>query len=359
MKHWQETRDIARRVLEAAASGQFIALATVIEIAGSAYRRPGAKLCVDAHGDTWGGVSGGCLEADVRELGLGSIQSGASCLRHYETGSDEDTLWGLGLGCDGQVRVFIQRIAPESQVLWSKVNELLEGDDAIVLATIVSGDAAARSVLFARGVMIASTTGDGDLDRTLTEHAANLVVSGASRLESLGSSSVFFDVLRPPPRLLVIGAGDDAMPLVAMASDLGFRASVVDHRPAYLSADRFPNATLVPARPENGLAPIRLTADTWAVVMTHTLVRDRAWVSALLDSPVAYIGVLGPRTRVSDLLDELGARAAPRVFGPVGLDIGADGPEQIALAVLAEVLAVRSRRQPQHLRDREVPIHAR
>jgi xanthine/CO dehydrogenase XdhC/CoxF family maturation factor len=146
---------------------------------------------------------------------------------------------------------------------------------------------------------------------------------------------------------------------VSYAAAAGFRVVVVDHRSAYLTAERVPEAwKRLPLRPEE---PGELPSgrDTFAVVMTHSLKRDTEWVRRLLAADVSYIGLLGPRARTSRILEEAGAPAQGRVFGPVGLDLGADGPEQVALSIVAELLAVRSGREPRHLREREVALHAR
>ncbi len=359
MKHWQETREILRRLAEAVAAERAVAVATVVHIEGSAYRRPGAKLLIEASGTTVGGVSGGCLEADVRDVALGVMRDHAPSLCHYDTGSDENTVWGLGLGCDGKIDVFVQPVTFGAMDVWNSTRELLEGNQPFALSTVVSGAEAGGSIGALGGEAIASSTGNAALDRELASEAAARLAAAESRLETIGSATVFTEVLHPPPWLVILGAGDDAMPLARLASLMGFHVAVADHRSAYLTEDRFPSASrLVNLRPDGDIGGLALGHDCYTVVMTHSLAHDREWVRRLLDSPVAYIGVLGPRTRVRSMLDKLGAAGSHRVFGPVGLDLGADGPEQIALSVLAEALAVRSCRQLRHLRERSEPIHA-
>ncbi len=359
MKHWQETRDILYRAAASVAAGRAVALATVVRIAGSAYRRPGAKLLIEPSGNTLGGVSGGCLEADVREIGRGVAAGGAPVLRRYETGADENTVWGLGMGCDGTVDVFVQAITATSTDLWNEVRRLLDGGEPFAISTVLSGDAAGRSIITLDGKAVAGTTGDGLLDVEIVRCAGAQVAARRSHIEDIETATVFTDVLIPPPWLVVCGAGDDAIPLVRLASSTGLRVAVADHRSAYLDAKRFPEASmLVEARAEHGLGELPVGSDCFGVVMTHSADQDREWVRHLLDSPVPYIGVLGPRTRVEKMLDELGVAGQKRVFGPIGVDIGADGPEQIAVSILAEILGVRSGRQPSHLRERKVAIHA-
>ena len=202
--------------------------------------------------------------------------------------------------------------------------------------TIVAGPDAGRSVVL-----------DGTAGET------------PSRLATEGDRTVFTDVLRPPATLIVCGAGDDARPLVAFAADAGFAVTVVDHRQAFLTADRFPSARrLVHLRPDGDLDALRVGGRTLVVIKTHSFAHDRDWLRGFLASSAQYIGVLGPRPRADEMLGELNASGDPRVFAPVGLNVGADGPEQIAISVVAELLAVLSRQQPGHLREKGEAIHA-
>jgi len=360
MNHWKETAEILSRLAELKATGRRAALATVVRISGSAYRRPGAKFLIEETGDTLGSVSGGCLEADVREVAKAVRATGRPSLRHYSTGADEDMVWGLGLGCNGLVDVFVQS-ATEGPLaeLAGRIETLLDGDATFVLATALDGG----------GVLVAGpdgtvdgTLGSAALDALAVEHARGLAPAGRSAVHTLGERQVFFEVLPAPPHLIVCGAGDDARPLVAYAADAGFRVTVVDHRPALLEPSWFPRAArLILARPEE---PVDLPAATRSlgVVKNHALNQDREWVRRLLAAGVPYVGVLGPRKRTETILQEIGADLAPahtrRVFGPVGLDLGADGPRQVALAIVAELLAFIAGREPRHLAERKEAIHA-
>ena len=359
MKQWQETSQILERV---ARGSRPLALATVVKIEGSSYRRPGAKLLIEEEGGTMGGVSGGCLEADVREVGLAALKDGHCRLRHYETGADDDTVWGFGLGCDGTVQIFVQPLPVETRRVLSRVRELLDGERPFVVSTVLGGDAAGRVVLVDPDGVGDGSTGDTRLDREVaTRNKEGLAGGGGgggggrqSTQWGDDSARVFTEVYEPPPRLVIFGAGDDAMPLTEFASRIGFRVTLVDHRPAYLQPERFPQATrLVTSRPEEGVQDIPFGPETYALVMTHSLAHDLEWVGHLLRTDVRYVGLLGPRTRTDKILEKVGGEEMDRVFGPVGLDIGADGPEQIALCIVAELLAVRSAREPGHLRERE------
>jgi xanthine dehydrogenase accessory factor len=341
MNHWKETAEILSRLAELRAAGRRAALATVVHISGSAYRRPGAKFLIEETGDTMGSVSGGCLEADVREVAQSVLATGRPSLRRYSTGADEDMVWGLGLGCNGQVAVFIQPATEGSLAdLTDRLRGLLAGDSPLVLHTVIEGE---------------------DMGATLLLDAESSGVHGRSGVQRIDGRDVFVEVLPPPPHLIVCGAGEDARPLVAYAAETGFRVTVVDHRPALLEPAAFPQASrLLHARPEESEKTLPPAERSLAVVKTHSLAQDREWVRRLLAAGLPYVGVLGPRLRTESILQEIGAadEEAGRVFGPVGLDLGADGPRQVAISIVAELLAFIAQREPRHLHERKEPIHA-
>ncbi len=432
MNHWKETAEIVARLGEIEAAGHRAALATVVRIVGSAYRRPGAKLLVEEGGGSLGSVSGGCLEADVREVAKAVLDSGQPWLRHYDT-ADESILWGLGLGCNGSVDVLVQpaTTGPLKRLL-PRLGELFAGDAPFALATLLPGgtepptttgaspsgggrqEANAGAVVLvesgglaaARGIAAAGP-GRGkpepaprELTDDLAARAQAALAAGASGVQEAGGRRIFVEVQQPPPHLLVCGAGDDAKPLVAYAADVGFRVTVIDHRPALLDPAWFaPASRRVVARPEDLDVDLPAPSRSLAVVKTHSLHHDREWVRRLLAAGLPYIGVLGPRARTESILRDVGAggagaagavagaadavaaartagaaarqgawgtasadggrpAAAERVFGPVGLDLGADGPRQVAVSIVAELLAFTAHREPRHLSERREAIHA-
>jgi xanthine dehydrogenase accessory factor len=361
MKHRRETGEIVARVGGVAAAGRRAVLATAIRITGSSYRRPGAKFLIEDDGSTLGGVSGGCLEADVRVIALDVMRTGKPRLLHYDTGPDDRTIWGLGLGCNGSVDIFVQSVnePPASEILQA-VHALLEEDaEPLAIATIVvAPDGVGRSLVVDANGVLAGTTGRPELDGSIARVAAVRLVEGVSRLDDIDGRLVFTDVLPAPPRLIVCGAGDDARPLVSYAADVGFSVTVVDHRSAYLSAERFPSARrMVHLQPDEDVAALGVNAETFVVIKTHSFARDRDWVNVLAQAGAGYVGLLGPRARKDEIVGQLGLNAA-KVFGPVGLDVGADGPEQIAVSIVAELLAVRAGRDGGHLHKKVETIHA-
>lgn len=361
MKRWKETAQIFGRVHRLPAAGKRAALATVVRVQGSAYRRPGAKLLIEQDGETLGSVSGGCLEADVREIALEVLLEGAPRLRHYDTGADDRVIWGLGLGCAGSVDVFVQdATVGDALKVAERVCELVEGDKPFALSTVVGGsEPAGRVLVVGPEGILAGTTGDPALDGEIAREASRRIAGRESKLQEVGSAEVFTEVLMPPPRLILFGANDDAIPICAYASDVGFRVTVVDHRPSLLPAQRFPGAVArLALRSEEDTGGLPLGPRTYAVVKTHSFAQDREWVRKLLDGGAAYIGLLGPRSRTQEILRQIGAEAGDRVYGPVGLDLGAEGSEQVALSIVAELLAAYSSREPAHLREKEAAIHA-
>ncbi len=288
MKHWQETAEILSQIAEQARAGRPAALATVVRTRGSAYRRPGAKFLVRADGTTSGGVSGGCLEADVRERALAVLRDRGCRLVHYDTGGDDWQPFALGLGCNGAVEVFLQpATTPAFVAAAARLRELLAGEAPFAIATVLAGGSAGHVSILAAG----------DAPPETVVHAPDGV-------------EVFADILRPPPHLVVFGAGDDALPLVRYAAEAGFRVAVVDHRPAYLSSERLAGEVRrFPLRAEDGVGSLPLGRDAFAVVKTHSLAQDREWIPAApRDRGRLHLGARPPRAR----------RGAPRRGGRGG-----------------------------------------
>ncbi|HMO49493.1 MAG TPA: XdhC family protein [Kiritimatiellia bacterium] len=327
MKTWKETRDVLREIQCARRAGHGCALAILTQVKGSSFRRPGAKLLIRADGALTGNVSGGCLEQDLRERALTAIAGSRQAVVHYNTGSDEDTVWGLGLGCDGELDLLLVPVLDDGWV--DRVLARMENHRPFALRW-----------------------------RLHQEHPTppEILEEEAPPRPSTDPET-FTETLTPPPDLVVIGAGDDALPLVELAALAGFRVTVSDHRPAYLAPERFPRAHAIRRlRPEDAPGVLPQTPGTMVVIKNHALHMDMAWAAYYAEAPIAYLGLLGPRKRCEKITATLPQPVAP-VFGPCGLDVGSEGAEQIALAVVTELLAVVNRRAPIHLRDRTGPIH--
>jgi xanthine/CO dehydrogenase XdhC/CoxF family maturation factor len=314
-----------------------MAMATVVATRGSTYRRAGARLLIPAEGEPVGNISAGCLEGDVARIGREVIAAGEPRLVEFDMTADDDAVWGYGLGCNGAIELFVE---PTAGALES-VGALRSGQGACLVIP-----------LGGPGVGLHRLETDGA--------AAAALRDGSPRVEEVGGERVYFEPLVPPLRLLVCGAGHDAIPLVRQAAELGWQVVVVDVRRALLTTERFPGASGF-ASPEPATAADALEPDerTAAILMNHNYLRDIAELRSFLDAPLAYLGVLGPRGRTEQMLAEIGApEAITRVRAPAGLDIGAEGAEEVAHAIVAEVLAVLHHRRGEPLRDRPGPIHA-
>lgn len=365
MKELREIVDAMRN----APSGTGL-LATVVETSGSTYRGPGARMLVLDDGSSAGSISGGCLEADVIERGRG-LAAGSCAVVTYDTRSDADVVWGLGLGCNGVVTVLVERVERDS-LDW--LGEALDLRRRVVCARVVSaGD---ESTALAGATLVLRSDGNGDelvtgdwppeLIDSVRKRAREALATGISRTVRLdmevGNVAVFVESIDPPLRLVIFGAGQDAIPLVRQAAMLGWDVTVADHRPVFATAARFPEARdVVCVRSELARERVGVDERTAVVVMTHNLVHDRALVEWLVGAPAFYVGVLGPRRRTERLVAELSSTDAEsllaRLHAPTGLDIGAESPEQIALAIVAEIEAVRAGHAAGFLRDRRGAIH--
>ncbi|MBS0376337.1 MAG: XdhC family protein [Proteobacteria bacterium] len=330
----------------AAASGP-AALATIVATAGSTYRKAGARMLIESGGRLTGLLSGGCLEQDLREHALAALADGAARIVEYDMRRDDDLVFGIGAGCEGAMRILVEPAGPATATLAAlraAGRELAAGRPA-ALAVLHVGPPAelgTRSHPAAESAPLAAALAPTCATVLATESSQHLRWQDAG-----GPREAWVQYLAPPPRVLICGAGPDAEPLVAQLRALRFAVTVVDHRPAYASAERFAGADVRLGAPAELATHADLGRCFAAVVMSHHLPSDAAYLAALAASPVGYVGLLGPRPRRERLLADLGAAAAallPRLHGPVGLDIGAVTPEGIALAIAAELHAAAAGR---------------
>lgn len=370
----KELEAIVTEAERARASGKSAALATVVSIEGSAYRLPGARMLIVDGRWIAGSISGGCLEDDVVLRAGEAIARGEALLTTYDTTSDDDIVFGVGLGCKGVITILIEPLRPAGHRadFLEFARSCLRNRTAGVAATVirVHGEVGAKtgSRLLSREGSIASEIGAAQL-RAKIEAETRSVSDSNPRVVTIalehGSAEVFIERIEPPTPLLVFGAGHDAMPVVRLAKELGWHVTVIDHRPAYGNAARFPAADrVVVCSPNDVPSQVQISPDTLALVMTHNYLRDLGLLEILLPSPVRYLGLLGPRRRTDQLLADLRdkgvtltAQQEARLYAPVGLDIGSEQPSEVALSILAEMLAVMTHHRGGHLRERKRPIH--
>jgi xanthine dehydrogenase accessory factor len=366
-----EIADVLSAIESLHAKGQKMALATIVAVRGSTYRRPGARLLVPEDGAPVGNISGGCLEGDVTDMARVVMAEGVARLAGWDLTADDDAVWGLGLGCNGAIEVFIEPAAQAAEVAGA-LRAALEEERPISVVTVVeSADGSvspgARIVVRPDGA-IHGTFGSAELDRQAIAAARELLASQRSEIRTFaGGVRAFVEVLEPPMRLVVCGAGHDAIPLVRAANVLGWSVAVVDDREAFLTPERFPAAVFFHVNaPEEAAKVAPIDERTHVVVMTHNFLRDKEYLRSLLGSPAGYIGMLGPAARTERILMELADEGVEvtafdrqRIHGPAGLDLGSEGPEEIAQSILAEIVAVRRGRAGGFLKERPGPIHDR
>jgi xanthine dehydrogenase accessory factor len=356
----RETEKILQVIRDVRAAGQRVAVATVVRVKGSAYRREGARLIVREDGTHECLLSGGCLEPAVAAAAAKVIATGVPIVASYDL--EEDSVLGLGIGCSGVVDIRIERVDDDPLTrAWLRV---LERAEAAVLVTPLSG---------ASGRLLVPD--DGEVLGGLSDSALQSQAIAAARArcrathphsgpERIGQAELFYEISERPDTVVIFGAGPDAGPVARLAGDLGLAVTVVDVREAFLTNERFPGATLVPSHAGEFPATVPLDARSFVVVMNHHLERDQASLRFALASDAPYIGLLGPRSRFQKLLAGLAAEgyappttALARVRSPVGLALGAETPEEIAVSILGEILAIRRGFEGGFLNGRDGRLH--
>ncbi|WP_306591980.1 XdhC family protein [Geothrix sp. 21YS21S-4] len=287
-----------------------LALATLLRVEGSSYRRPGTRLLTDGESVLRGSLSGGCLEGEILARAGNALADGLPRLLRYDLRGDADLVWGSGSGCEGVLDVLVERIdpvAPPPWMGWAK--EVLRDRRPLRLATALT---------------------DGFARRRLAE-------------DEDPEPGEVLEVIPPPVLLWILGASDDSRPLVRQARGLGWTVGVLDHRPAFARPERFPEADRVlSGHPAQRIPDLSLDARSAVVLMTHNYQKDLEALRELAASAAGYVGLMGSRSRSAKLQAELageGIRLGARFHSPVGLDLGAEDPETLALAILAEIQA--------------------
>ena len=363
-----------RRLLDAADTlarrGVGAVLATVVRVDGSSYRRPGARMLIGRDGSRLGTISGGCLERDLAEHAFFLTDAGPVTIA-YDT-RPGGAHAGLNLGCEGVVHVLLERLGGPDDPL-APLREVLDTATPAALATVYRATSVlgGRTLFRGTGVPPASATSfnaeERGRDARATEAAALTLRDGLPRTVALpAGGEALVERLDPPPPLLIFGAGEDAQPVADIAAAAGFAVTVIDRRPGLASRDRFPRAAATLTAEPDALADLPLSSWSAAVVMSHRFDDDGGYLAALLRSPVGFVGLLGSKRRAARLLTDLHRRGVSlgpaelsRLHAPVGLDLGSRGPEEIALSVVAEVVAWRNGRRGGPLGERHAPIYDR
>lgn len=330
------------------AQGQPVVLATVTETWGSAPRRPGAKLAFTPAGQIAGSVSGGCVEGEVIAQGQDALEAGEPRLLHF--GVADETAWSVGLACGGELEVFVTTLSP---TVLAAAQQWLAAGQAGAVVTAIDGptEFVGRQILVDRQGVTGSL---GAATGAAAAAARGALAAGESArlvLESAqGPLTLFVDAILPPPALLAIGGGHVTVALTRLAQVLGYETIVVDPRRAFASAERFPHVDrLIAAWPQQALSELDITSSTAIVLLSHDPKIDDPGLRLALESEAFYVGALGSRRTHARRRERLLQAGVPekkldRIHAPIGLDLGAQTPEEIALAVMAEIVAVRRRR---------------
>jgi xanthine/CO dehydrogenase XdhC/CoxF family maturation factor len=372
----KEINDIIQAFDKAQQEGRQTALATVVHVDGSSYRRPGARMLVTDDGQLTGAISGGCLEGDALRKALYVMNQQKAMLVTYDTMDDDDAMFGVGLGCNGIIQVLIE---PVNNQQTGNPIALLKAVAATrrkaVLATLFSlqnknGEQAGTCLLHTNNETILPSNHHFSFETGLLEDVKKVLSEETSVFNNYDTAAqtitAFIECIQPAVSLVIVGAGNDAMPLVAMAQVLGWQTTVVDGRSNYARKDRFASCQVLVSKPEEVLEQVTIDPQTVFVLMTHNYHYDLAMLRYLIGKEVPYIGSLGPRKKLDRMLNELEAEGIEAdatvlnvIYGPSGLDIGAETPAEIALSILAEIKAVLSGRKGQSLRSIVHTIHPR
>jgi xanthine dehydrogenase accessory factor len=373
----KEIQAIIQAFEEAQQQGKQTALATVVHVQGSSYRRPGARMLITVDGQLTGAISGGCLEGDALRKALLVMTRKQPMLVTYDTTDEDDAKLGVGLGCEGIIHIVIEPILPDQpdNPIQLLKNISAQRQHAVLVMLFSLNDRRevqpGTCLLQLPGATVTARVGNDALQKAITADAKTAFVNQVSATKTYVSEgkqfTAFIELIKPAVSVVIIGAGNDAMPVAQMAHLMGWQVTVADGRPAYTTAARFPTANQVMVtKPDQVVAQIAIDAQTVFVLMTHNYNYDLKVLRQLITQRVTYIGMLGPRKKLVRMLDELKtegieptAEQLATVYGPVGLNIGAENAEEIALSIIAEMKAIIAGRTGESLRNSADTIHPR
>ncbi|MCP2028259.1 xanthine/CO dehydrogenase XdhC/CoxF family maturation factor [Flavobacterium sp. HSC-32F16] len=366
----KEIKEILKAYSQAKSEGKKTALATVVKVEGSSYRQPGARMLVTEEGQLTGAISGGCLEGDALRKALLSINQKQNKLITYNTNNEDDIELGLQLGCNGIVHILFEYIEdeePNNPIQLLQQLELERKEAVIVTVFSIKRNAQqiGTALFFRKDSPVLSYKNDvlhliSDVNEIL--HTKTSIVK---KLSEENNSEALIEYIKPPISLVIAGAGNDVQPLVKMTSILGWKITIGDGRATHAIEKRFPKADIVQAvKPEQFLENIVIDEQTYFVLMTHNYKYDLAILKTLLKTNCCYIGILGPKTKLNRMLDDLqneGIKVSDeqleRIYSPVGLDIGAETSEEIALSIVSEIKAFSAGKKGTFLRYKLGKIH--
>jgi xanthine dehydrogenase accessory factor len=342
-------RELMDTIQQWRAQGHDIALATVVKTLGSAPRREGARLIVTAAGDMAGSVSGGCVENDIVYHAQEVLEGEDPHLVRYAI--TEDMVWDVGLACGGTVEVWVERLEdPQHAPLQAELERALAHDRMVAQVILLEGlgQPGAKRLVWPSGETNGSL-GDAALDQQVTADALEMMARPRAESRSYADQEtrVFIEVLPPPPHLVIFGGVHIALPLTTMARTLGYRVTIADPRRQFANPERFPLADRILAEwPQKAVEHLDIGPTTYCVILTHDPKIDEPALQSVLGRGAAYVGAIGSRKTHAERFERMArhgvsAEQLDQVYAPIGLDLGAQTPEEIALSIMAEIVAVR------------------
>jgi xanthine dehydrogenase accessory factor len=363
----KELQDIVKAFDRAQKAGKQTALATVVHVEGSSYRRAGARMMVTDDGQLTGAISGGCLEGDALRKARLVMAQQKPMLVTYDTTDEDDAKLGVGLGCNGIIHILIEPIDPSlSNNPIALFKQFLSKREPVVLITVFTlNDKQATQpgtcALMNKDEQVTGAFPDSTIENAIFIDAKNVLKNGNSVTKTYiyqDRFTCFIELLQPTVSLIIVGAGNDAIPLTKLAAVLGWQITVIDGRANYIVPERFPLADkLIVTKPDDALSKLSLDDRTVFVLMTHNYNYDIAMLKRLLPLQLPYIGALGPKKRLNRILDELREEGTnitdeqlESIYGPAGLDVGSENSEEIALSIISEIQSVLTKRNGSSLR---------
>ncbi|MHA4846861.1 XdhC family protein [Flavitalea antarctica] len=371
----KELREIVKAHKQAVKDNKRTALATVVHIDGSSYRQPGARMLITEDGMLTGAISGGCLEGDALRKALLVIANANPVVVTYDTSDEDDMKIGIGLGCNGIIQIMIEPIIESDPFNPIKlIEQIFTAREPAVIVTLFSLEdrksksAGTRYLLQHSGNELSSVADNSELE-LLRDRSQEVLAKGESiivpKFLAMKFDCLFFLAL-PALSVVIIGAGNDVLPLASITNTMGWDTTIADGRTNYATVARFPTATRVlVTKPSKVLEEIVTDNRTVFLLMTHNYNYDLDLLKRLLETPTKYIGILGPRKKTIKMLEELQeegnkqltSEQLDKIHGPTGLDTGAENAEEIALSICAEINAVMNDKYGTKLRNKTEPIH--
>ena len=337
-------------------------LATVVDVVGSAYRRPAAKMLILPDGSHIGSISGGCLERDLCRDAMRLTAKGPKLISFDTRRDSTDFNPRYNLGCNGLIYVLVERIRRDKECPLTITREVLRSRRPQTVATAYQSDTGKE--IGQRWTSPRELCDHRQLNAVWDEVETSGRPACCELATARGSTRFLVERVTPPNSLLIFGGGDDAQPLSAMAIELGWDVRVIDPRARQLSSQRFPNVQRSCVAWTDAVDSLTLSEHTAAVLMTHDYEADRLLLPTLVEAELPYVGILGPKSRTGRLLRDLhssgklpASESLARLRTPIGLDLGAQNAGEIAVSILGEMLALQNNRGGGMLRDREGPIH--